>query len=188
MFNSGGKAWERVALVFAKPQPLLLGRRMRTGQKKGKQRVGLTYTSNEEERKVGMGPEEEVGTQARKSDSPTCRSEFQQRSWPWSLWAVRSRQSRTAWSPRESSPGCWRAWHLMAEGTCKNRQKSNYPSNHAIHVDDRMRAGHLQHLWRPYPSPSLHCHVNIHVGKCENPYSGTKEHVYIRSVNQTKWN
>lgn len=78
---------ESVVLVFAKAQPLLLGR-MRTGQKKGKQRVGLTYTSNvsnEEERKVGMGPEEEVGTQARKSDSPTCRSVFQQRSWPWSL-------------------------------------------------------------------------------------------------------
>lgn len=75
---------ESVALAFAKPRPL--GRRMRTGLRKGRWRVGPTNTSNEEERKAGMGPEEEVGAQAaRKPDSPTCRSVFQQRSWPWSL-------------------------------------------------------------------------------------------------------
>lgn len=113
-----GEVWESIALVFAKPQPL--GRRMRTSLRKRRRRVGLTNTSNEEERKVGMGPEEEAGARARKSDSPTCRSVFQQRSWPWSLWAVRSHRSRTAWSPRESSPGCWRVWRLMAEDMCKN--------------------------------------------------------------------
>lgn len=45
-------------------------------------------------------------------NSQTCKSECPQRSWPWSLWAVRSLRNHTAWSHSGNSLGCLRAWHL----------------------------------------------------------------------------
>lgn len=69
-------------------QPLVLGRGVRKGQRKGTQRAGPMNKSNvrKEEKESGdRARGKGVGAQACKADSPTCRSAFQQRSWPWSL-------------------------------------------------------------------------------------------------------
>lgn len=84
-----GKKDERastVALLFGK-RPPVLGRGARKGQRKGKQRAGPVNNSNvrKEEKESGdRARGKGVGAQACKADSPTCRSVFQQRSWPWS--------------------------------------------------------------------------------------------------------
>lgn len=69
-------------------QPSVLGRGVREGQRNGRQRVGPVNKSHVKkvekesgDRARGKG----VGAQACRTDSPTCRSAFQQRSWPWNL-------------------------------------------------------------------------------------------------------
>lgn len=118
------------------------------------------------------------GRGGRKPDSPTCRSVFQQRSWPWSLWAVRSRQSRTAWSPHESSPGCWRVWRLMAQHICKNREIQTAFSREP-------RSPCPAEWERSTDKQTKHLSVDAHVGKCENPSTSTKDHACIKTLTLT---
>ena len=125
--KEGRERASTVASLFAKePFPghsprLLAGEwgRARGRQGRGRGHVNKSNVRKEEKESGDRAREKGVGAQACRADSPTCRSAFQQRSWPWNLWAGRSRQSRTAWSPRESWPGCWRAWHLCGRYKCK---------------------------------------------------------------------
>lgn len=69
-------------------QPSLLGRGERVGQRRRRQRAGPVNKSNVRKEKKESGDRARgkgVGVKACRADSPTCRSAFQQRSWPWNL-------------------------------------------------------------------------------------------------------
>lgn len=72
-------------LSWARPLGSLGKTRWR--KRPGKRRRGgrsPTQCEKRSRRKVGIGPEEKGVGATRRADSPTCRSAFQQRSWPWS--------------------------------------------------------------------------------------------------------